>query len=177
MIDLKDSKISYIISSENVSGITSYLYSREYYLLDMKSFHNGTFENSFIAFTNLPNDELRKDAIHLMSYFGQDSLIVKYGGETAPKRIYENGGEHPLGVIFYNTDIDAKSYLYEGTSFSFIEKQLYFFPKKREDFREGMIVECFHNNKWIERKIVNPDQEFEKMYGLLIKYNKIRIPV
>lgn len=178
MLNLKDPKLSYIISSsDNISGITSYLYSRDYYLIDMKSFHKGVFENSFIAFTKLSNDEIRKDAIHLIENFGQESLIIKYSEESSPKRIYGNGGEHTLGILFYNTDFDNKSYIYEGTSFSFIEKQLYFFPKKKDDFKEGMIVETFNNNKWIERKITDPESEFEKMYRLLIKYNKVRIPV
>jgi len=178
MIDLKNPKISYLISSsDNISSLTSYLYSREYYIIDMKSFHKGIFENSFIAFTNLSNDELRTDALHLMNYFDQETLIIKYKDETSPKRIYENGGEHPLGLLLYNTDADTKSYIHEGISFSFIEKQLYYFPKKRDDFKEGMIVECFSNNKWIERKVSNPSLEFDKMYALLMKYNKIRIPI
>ena len=40
-----------------------------------------------------------------------------------------------------------------------------------------MIVELFSNNKWIEKKIVNPEEEFNKIYNLMMKYNKIRIPV
>ena len=178
MLNLKDPKLSYLVASTNdASSLSSYLYSRDYYILDIQSYHKGQFEKSFIAFTNLPNDEIRRDAIHLMEYFSQESLVVKYRDEVAPKRIYENGGEHPLGVLMYNTDSDNKSYIYDGVSFSFIEQQLYYFPKKREDFKSGMVVEFFSNNKWIEKKVVNPDSEFDKMYGLLMKYNKIRIPV
>ena len=77
----------------------------------------------------------------------------------------------------YNTDSKNKSYIHGGLSFSFVEQQFYFFPIKREDFKIGMVVESLSNNKWIEKRVYNPDVEFEKMYGLLIKYNKIRIPV
>ena len=175
MLNLKNPKISYLVSSN--SEILSYLYSRDYYVLDIQSYDKGNFGNSFIAFTNLSNDEIRKDAIHLIEYFSQESLIVKYHDESDPKRIYENGREHTLSILMYNTDFDSKSYIHEGVSFSFIEKQLYYFPKKSDDFKTGMVVEFFSNNKWVEKKVINPSVEFEKMYGLLIKYNKIRIPV
>ena len=178
MLNLKDPNISYIlISSDNINNLTSYLYSREYYLLDIKGYCHEKFENSLIAFSEMSNNDLRKDAIHIMTYFGQENLIIKYKDEVNPKRIYENGSEQPLGIIMYNTDIEKISYIYEGVSFSFVEQQLYYFPKKSYDFKTGMVVECFSNNKWVEKKVVNPELEFNKMYNLLMKYNKIRIPV
>ena len=178
MLNLKDPNVSYLlISSENAQTLNSYLYSRDYYLLDIKGYYQGIFENSILAFTNLSNDELRRDAIHLMIHFDQSNMIVKYKDETVAKKIYEDGSEQPLGIVLYNTDAENKSYIYEGLSFSFVQQQLYYFPKKKEDFKSGMIVECFSNNKWIEKKVINPESEFDKMYGLLMKYNKIRIPV
>lgn len=178
MLNLKDPKISFLLASaDNINSLISYLYSRDYRLLDIKGYYQGKFENSVIAFTNLSNDELRKDALHILKHFEQDCLIVKYRDEQGAKKIFEDGQEKPLGILLYNTDSENKSYIYDGLSFSFVEQQLYYFPKKKDDFKSGMIVEYFSNNKWIEKKVIDPDLEFEKLYNLLMKYDKIRIPV
>ena len=176
MLNLKDPKISFIISSD-VDNLTSYLYSREYRLFDIKEFYNEKFENSILAFTDISNDEIRRDAIHILSNFGKDSIIVKYKNETSVKKVNENGSEYPMDIDFYNSDSDIKSYLIEGVSFSLIPQQLYYFPKNKEDFKAGMVVEMLSNKKWVEKKVVDPEKEFEKMYGLLIKYDKIRVAI
>jgi hypothetical protein len=75
----------------------------------------------------------------------------------------------------YSTDSEKKSYLYNGYSFSFTEQKRYFFPSRKEEIKVGMIVEFFNNNKWIEKKVSNPDVEYDKLYKLLMKYNKVRI--
>ena len=164
-------------SANNLNALISYLHSRDYYLIDIKGYYQGKFENSVIAFTNLPNDELRKDALHILEHFNQDCLILKYKDDSTAKKLFEDGQEKPMGILLYNTDFENKSYIYDGLSFSFVEQQLYYFPKKKEDFKSGMIIEYFSNNKWLERKVSDPETEYNKMYNLLIKYNKIRIPV
>jgi hypothetical protein len=176
MINLKDPKISYLLISES-NGIDSYLYSRNYYILEISEYYKGDFGKSILAFSNVDNNELRKDSIHIMENFGIDNVIVKYLDDDSPKRVYNSGDELPLGVIIYNTDSDKKSYIYEGVSFSFIEQQLYYFPNKMEDFKTGMVVEFLNNNKWIEKRVKDPESEYNNLYQLLIKYNKIRIPV
>lgn len=40
-----------------------------------------------------------------------------------------------------------------------------------------MIVEYFNKDKWIKKQVINPETEYEKMYDLLIKFNKIRIAI
>jgi hypothetical protein len=178
MLDLKNPKLSYIlVSSGDIRTLTSYLYSREYYLLDIKGYYEGKFEDSLLAFTELPPNELKRDCLHIMEFFNQDCVIVKYKDDNSAKKLFNDGQEKPLGILLYNTDSNNKSYIHDGLSFSFVEQQLYYFPNKKEDFKSGMIVECFSNNKWIEKKVQDPDNEFSKIYNLLIKYNKIRIPV
>jgi hypothetical protein len=178
MLDLKNPQISYIlVSSEDLKGLISYLYSREYYLIDIKGYYEGKFEDSVLAFTQLTPDELRKDCLHLMKFFDQECIIVKYLQESGPKKIFRDGSEKPLGVLLYNTDSNNKSYIHDGLSFSFVEKQLYIFPNSKKDFKSGMVVEYFSNNKWIEKRVDNVDLEFDKIYALMIKYNKVRIPV
>jgi hypothetical protein len=178
MLDLKNPKISYIlVSSNDLKSLISYLYTREYYLIDIKGYYDGKFEDSLLAFTQLSSDELRRDCIHIMNHFDQDCIIVKYLDESTPRKIFRDGQEKPMGILLYNTDSNNKSYIHDGLSFSFVEKQLYVFPNSKGDFKNGMIVEYLSNNKWIERKVENLDIEYDKIYNLMIKYNKIRIPV
>ena len=112
-----------------------------------------------------------------MKHFEQDCVIVKYKGQSTASKLFSDGQEKPLGILLYNTDSKNKSYIHDGLSFSFVEQQLYYFPKQQKDFKAGMVIEYFNNNKWIEKKVIDPSSEFEKIYKLLIKYNKIRIAV
>ncbi len=38
-----------------------------------------------------------------------------------------------------------------------------------------MLIEYFNQNKWVEKRVENINEEYEKLYKLLIKYDKIRI--
>ena len=55
------------------------------------------------------------------------------------------------------------------------EEKRYWIPKKKDDFRVGMIVEYFSNNTWNEKLVENPNDEWDRMYKLMLKYDKIRI--
>lgn len=178
MLNLTDKNISYLLSSSNdINGLFSYLHSRNYNLVELKGYYNEEFEDSVIAYTDLEADELRIDALHIMENFDQDCLLIKYKGDSGVKKIFSDGQEKPMGILLYNTDAKNKSYIYDGLSFSFVEKQLYFFPKRRSDFKKGMIVEYFNRDKWMKKQVINPEKEYSKMYSLLMKYNKVRIPV
>ena len=103
MLNLKDPKISYLLASaDNINSLISYLYSRDYQLLDIKGYYQGKFENSVIAFTNIGNDDLRIDALHIMKHFEQDCLIVKYRDEQGAKKIFKDGQDiwygKPVGL-------------------------------------------------------------------------------
>ena len=176
MLDLKNPQISFLLLSSD-NALSSYLYSRDYYIIDIKEYYEGKFEDSILAFTSIESNELRRDSIHIMEHFGQECAIIKYKDDSSPKKIFRDGQERPMDVILYNTDSNNRSYILNGLSFSFVDEQQYYIPRKKDDFKVGMIVELFSNNKWIEKKVHNPEIEFEKMYALLMKYNKIRIPV
>jgi hypothetical protein len=75
----------------------------------------------------------------------------------------------------FNTDSDNISYLYRGLSFSFVESKRYWIPKNKDDFKVGMIVEYFNNNQWSQKVVENPNDEWERMYKLLLKYDKVRV--
>ena len=46
---------------------------------------------------------------------------------------------------------------------------------KINDFRIGMVVEYFNNNKWCEKLVEDPNKEWNNIYKLMVKYNKVRV--
>jgi hypothetical protein len=175
-MNLTNPKISYIVLSSNkIEDMISILYAKDYKIIPIKGYYKGNYEDSALAYSDIDNDELRKDLIFLLNHFKQDCGIIKYLDETVAKKIFSDGSEKPLGIVMYNTDSENKSFLYNGISFSFVEQKRYWFPKSEKDFKVGMIVEYNNKNKWFSKKVENPEQEYNKMYKLLIKYNKIRV--
>lgn len=179
MINLTEPKLCFLIASANdIKGLISYCYAKDYYILELKGYYKGNFEDSIIAFANesIDNDEFRKDVTRILEHFNQDCLIIKYKGETVAKKIFSDYSERPLGIVMYNTDSENVSYLYNGISFSFVEQKKTYFPKEKSEIRPGMILEYFNNKSWIEKKVgQNVEDEYEKFWKLLIKYNKVRI--
>ncbi len=176
MIDLTNPKLAFILlSSERLDDMVSILYAKNYQILPIKGYYQGQYEDSVMAFSNIDNDELRKDLIFLLNHFHQDCGIIKYTGENLAKKLFKDGSEKPLGITLYNTDADNMSYLYNGVSFSFFEQVRYWKPNKLEDFKVGMIVEYLNNNKWYQKKVENPEIEWKDMFMLLSKYDKLRV--
>jgi hypothetical protein len=176
MSGLEQANTSYVIlSTDNLNSLSSVLYAKEYKLLPMQVYFQGKFEESVMVFKMTDNDDLRRDVVFLLDQFKLDSAIIKYFGETEPKKVFNNGSEHPLDVVMYNTNESNKSYIHNGISFSFVEKARYWKPKTMNDLKVGMIVEYLNNNKWCEKIIKNPEDEWNKMFALLTKYEKVRI--
>ena len=176
MLDLQNSKISFILlSSDKLDDMVSILYAKEYSILPIKGYYKGQYENSVLAFSNIDNDDLRKDLIFLLNHFHQDCGIIKYFGESGAKKVFSDGSEKPLGIVLYNTDSENISYVHDGLSFSFVEQLRYWKPTKKEDFKVGMLVEYLNNNKWYQQIVQNPQLEYDNLYKLLIKYDKIRV--
>ena len=175
-MNLQEQNMSYVIlSSDKLDDMISILYAKEYQIIPIKGYYRGQYEDSVIAFGRVDNDNLRKDVLFLINHFHQECAIIKYLGETSVKKIFKDGSEKPLGIVMYNTDAENISYLYNGVSFSFVEQVRYWKPTKKEDFRVGMLVEYFNKDKWCERLVEDPSQEYEKLYKLLIKYDKVRV--
>lgn len=176
MIDLTNPKLSFILlSSDKLDDMMSILWAKNYHIIPIQGYYQGNYENSALAFINSDNDDLRKDLIFLLNHFHQDCGIIKYLGETIAKKVFKDGSEKPMGIVLYNTDSDNISYLYNGLSFSFVEQTRYWKPKSVEDFKIGMIVEYFNNKNWIKKEVQNPTDEYNNLYRLLIKYDKIRV--
>jgi hypothetical protein len=174
-MNLENDQISYLlISSDKLDDIISVLYSRDYQILEIKNYENGIFNDSILAYGTIDNDSLRSDIILLLDKFYLGSAIIKYKGESKPRKILNTGEEKLLGVSKYNEESES-SYIYKGMTFSFFEEKRYWIPNQKEDFRIGMIVEYFNDNQWKEKLVENPNEEWENMYKLMLKYNKIRV--
>jgi len=176
MNGLEQSDISYvIISSNRLDDIYSILYSKEYKIIPIKEYFDGEFKESIIFYGNGNNDDLRRDTLFLLNSYNEETAIIKYFGESHTNRILREGSERPLDLIKYNTDYNNISYIHEGISFSFKDSKRYWKPSKKEDFKVGMIVEYLNNNKWCESVVNNPETDWEKLYKLLVKYDKLRV--
>ena len=174
-MNLENPQISYLlISSDKLDDILSVLYSRDYQILEMKNYESGIFCDSILAYGTIDSDSLRSDIVFLLDKFDVKSAIIKYKVENKPRRIFNTGSEKILSVSTYNENCN-NSYIYKGMSFSFIEEKRYWIPKQKQDFKVGMIIEYFNNNQWSEKLVENPNEEWDSMYKLMLKYDKIRV--
>jgi hypothetical protein len=178
MLGLEQPNTSYMLisSPNNLDQITSVLYAKNYQILTIKGYFEGKFEDSIMAFGRVENEDLRNDTLFILGQFNEKNIIVKYLGESDAKKVFFNGSEEPMKIVMFNTNESYKSYIHSGISFSFVEKTRYWKPKSQEDLKIGMVVEYQNNNKWYERIVRNPKEEWEKLYKLLTKYDKVRIP-
>ena len=179
MLGLEQPNTSYMLisSPNNLDQITSVLYAKNYQILTIKGYFEGKFEDSIMAFGRVENEDLRNDTLFILGQFNEKDAIVKYLGESEAKKVFFNGSEEPMEIVMFNTNESYKSYIHSGISFSFVEKTRYWKPKSQEDLKIGMVVEYQNNNKWYERIVRNPKEEWEKLYRLLTKYDKVRIPL
>jgi hypothetical protein len=174
-MNLENINISYlIISSDRIDDIISNLYTMNYNLVEMKSY-DGEYHDALVAYSDdLDNDRLREGAISILNRLDHEYFIIKYKGEKSAKRLFRDGSEKLLEISMYNTDSDL-CYIYKGLSFSFIDSKRYYIPSNKEDLRVGMVVEFFSNNKWNEKIVENPLEEWNDLYKLMLKYNKLRV--
>jgi hypothetical protein len=188
MINLSDPNINFILFSPekientqeenkvNCERACSILYSKDYTLLSVDGIFEGNKEQSYLCFPNgIDNDKLREDALYLMKYFNQESVLVKYNGDTKVNKINETGDEIPMTHSIYNGDENNKTYLFDGVTYSFIEEKRYYFPSSKNELKNGMRIEYFNNKDWEDKVIENVNKEYEELYKLLMKYNKVRI--
>ena len=145
MFNLNGTDISYILFSPEQKDLSknensllcekasSILYSKDYTVIQVKGHYKGELENSFIALQNVPNNNsLREDCLYLIEIFKQNNAIVKYHGQSDATKIYNSGEEKPMTITIYDSNLDNKTYLYNGISFSFLEKRRFYFPKEKK---------------------------------------------
>ena len=175
-MDLENINSSYLIfSSDKLEDITSILYAKEYKIIQLKTFLLEEYGDAIIAFKNIDNNGLREDGLFILNHFKEKCCIIKYNGEDIIKELKNDGSEHLLTLSMYNTDNNNVSYIHNGISFSFLNKDRYWKPKSKNDLKKGMVVEYMNENKWYKKTIENPILEYNNLYALLIKHDKLRV--
>jgi len=186
MINLLDVKTSYILftpdhTSSGYSWLcekyTSLTHAKGYSDIELISSDNdNNYCITYVSYCeNAINDKIRLDAIALMSEFGASSIIVKYFGENKPTKILENGSERLLDISFYSNVVNERVYIQNGISFIFETLKRFYFPTKKEDLHKNMVIELYNDTKWIEYVVDDVETEWEDIYELFAKYEKIRI--
>ena len=178
MFNLMHPDISYLIvapnSSDQADEMSTYLYSKNYEVYKTETY-NSHFESSYVAQNStITNPGIHGDSIFLLKKFDLPYITEKLKNEKNPKRIFQDGKTIKLSLTSSYAD-NQPLYVYEGFSFAFSEDKEYFYPKKKEDLKRGMIVEYCNNDIWKEKIILNLDTEYDDMYKLLIKYDKLRV--
>ena len=156
----------------------SILYSKEFFVHNVTGYLGNTFDKCLLGESNLQDsDSLRRDAIQILDTLKLESLIIKYSGAENFVKLSFDGSETLQQIHFYVNESVNKIYGFNGISFTFTDKKRYFFPKSKDDLKSKMIVEFFNEGVWKEKIVEDIENEYEKLYKLLIKYNKLRIPV
>lgn len=190
MLNLLDQEVSYLLVSpcrpelnndENIleiSKVQSILYSRDYSLISLTGYCGGTWDKSFIAYNQNNNNTLREDAIFMLENTPQENIVIKYKGDEHLKLINHDGSETLLSVQNYSENkTDSKIFIYNGYYFSLKPEKRWRMIEAKSELKKGMKLEYFNNEKWNEKIIHNLDEEYERMYKLLIKYKKLRMEV
>lgn len=177
-MNLKDRNLSYFIitSNNNIDAIMSILWNNDYHLTPITSYYNNQYEKSLIALSGKDNNETKSDLLFILNQFQENDGVLKYKDEYNARKVFSDGSEKPTDIVLYNTDDNNRSYIFNGLSFSFVKQKEYTRPSKKEDFKEGMLIEYYNNDKWNKMKVENVDIQWEDLFKLLVEYNKIRIP-
>jgi hypothetical protein len=189
MFNLTDEKISYILicpETDSVSKLEnnwnceracSVLYSKDQTVFQINEIRKDKYFKNFLGISPLTNnDEIRQDYLHILEFLNLESCVIKYLGDKQPNILIKSGQEKLLTFSDYESKSENSGvYIHEGVTFCLKEVDRYFFPNKKEHLKNGMVVEYFNNNKWSKKEINNLDEEFNKMYKLLMKYNKLRV--
>lgn len=156
----------------------SLLYSKEYSIISLTGYSDGVWDKSYLAFNENDNDLLRQDAIFMLTNSTQNEIIIKYKGESQPKMISKDGSEALMSIQPYSDVVkESKIYILDGYYFSFKKERRYRLIESKNEISKGMTIEYFNNDKWNHKIVSDVDTEFEKMYKLLIKYNKLRVEI
>jgi len=157
------------------SSLEDSIYLLDYTILKLGYESNGYTSDALFCYNlNRTSDDLRKDVLYLLSKYTIHSAVIKYVDEPLPKKIYRSGEELNLNLVDWSNDNSIENYFYNGVRFSFKEMKRYSMIKDIKDLKIGMTVEYFNNNSWTPKVVENVEDEWNKMYKLLVKYNKLR---
>lgn len=186
MINLEQRDISFIfIDSSNTylneevkyTSIINYLYSKGFDIYYSDKYNEGVYSSKSYLCTDksLNNNDLRKTSLDIIKEFGFDSVYVKYLNEENITIINYKGEEYPAKITYYPGENSNIYVLNDFTlSFCFERNDRYFNITDKSQIKKGMILEYKNNNTWVKRTVQDVDKEYDKLYKLLIKYDKLR---
>lgn len=174
---LNSPNISYLlITPLNLRDTYSYLSTKNYNISVLKEYKN-TLHDCIIASCSVDNNDLRKDALHLLNHFNEKELFIKYLDTDKIYLLDKNGSENPFTLTTDYNKCNENYYIIDTNIFGLISEKRYFYPTKKEEFKNGLILEYFNNNVWNTKEVKNSDEEYDKMYKVLSKYKKVRISI
>ncbi len=177
MLNLNNIKVSYfIMSSKQIDAIKTLLWAKEWDILPLKGiYENITVDSILVSKDDVDNMELKKEALFILKIFKEESCIIKYKGKKSSNKLFHDNKESDLSEALFNQESKNKSYLYNGSFFSFNEVKSFKIIESKEELKNGMVVEYFNNKDWISISIFDINTEWDNFYRLLVKYNKVRI--
>lgn len=157
------------------SSLEDSIYLLDYSIIKIGAEVNGYKSDALFCYNlNRTSDDIRKDLLYLLAKYNLPSGVVKYFEENLPKKVLKNGEEVQLNIVEWSADNNIINYFYNGIRFSFKEMKRYSMIKNLSDIKKGMTVEYLNNDIWVSRVVENVNEEWDRMYKLLVKYNKLR---
>lgn len=162
-----------LIVPKNEEAVCSYLWSVDYDIDYMKTDKGDT-----VLIADLPYVEskrLKYDISNLYNLSIIERAYIKYDNSGYIHEVFSGGEEESFKITYFPTNENTEFFIYKNYSFSINNFKKYWKPSEEKDFKEGMVVELLNNNNWITMKVENPQKEFNDIYKLFIKYDKIRV--
>lgn len=178
---LNDPSIKFISLGvkQNSNAVANWLNANGYDVVKFNQVHLNEEKICWMGIsTEKTNNDVRFDAIKLLFHLNESMAIVKYGGEYTAKGLYANGSEFIIGIDKWDDNPDKNTWgmVREGLFFSFKKKKRYYYIKEENELSKNLIVEIKDNKgNWKERLVLDPELEWENMYQLLSKYERVRI--
>lgn len=177
MIDNKGNTYIILCNNINIDNEQTILDKFGYDMTYIKQIDSdGVLYDTVIAYNDaVSNNTIRENVLYLLNIYDDAYAYVKYHGEDFVNMVSKDGTEVPLDIIKENNNKGYDVFLINGYWYSFIKKPIYRKPTKMSDFKKGMVVEFYNNNRWNTMVVENPPKEYDTIYKLFIKYDKIRI--
>lgn len=170
MLNLSDNNLSYIIINNNDEA-KNILIGKGYTIYPINRYNSFLNELSYIAISNFDDNILREDSNYLVNKI-LNNIIIKYNNEG---QIYKKDKikEYKQRIEYYPENIN-NTYVINGISFKFEPIKEYKSISSKSELQSGMTIEYYNKNKWVEKIVENVDIEYENIYKLMIKHNKLR---
>lgn len=156
--------------------IESLLYSRGYILQTIQKVVDGQGSEALLAYKNSAGEDLERDIFELFDKAHLDSVILLHDGFYT--HIKGQGSRIELEI---STDQSSGG---DELFFVIKERPLFFSPKKlykdilqKEELIGEKMVQIFNQNRWQTMIIENLDEDWNNIYKLFAKYNKLRLPL